>query len=68
MEGQPVHDVRFPKGGLLVMGNESHGVNHELTPYISHKIAIPSYGHAESLNVAVATAVICDNIRRTNGQ
>ena len=67
MEGEAVHNVNFPKGGLLVMGNESRGVNHELEPFIKHRIAIPSYGNAESLNVAIATAVICDNIRRTNG-
>jgi len=31
---------------------------------VTQRITIPRYGQAESLNAAIATAVICDNIRR----
>jgi TrmH family RNA methyltransferase len=64
LEGENVHHFSFPAGGLLLMGNESAGISPELVRFIRHKIHIPSFGGAESLNVAIATAVICDNIRR----
>ena len=65
MSGDDVHDTSFPADMILLMGNESHGISPVLKPYVHKTITIPSYGQAESLNVGVATAVICDNIRRT---
>jgi TrmH family RNA methyltransferase len=62
--GESVYDMKFPKGGILVMGNESKGISAKLEKCIPHKVTIPRFGNAESLNVAVATAVICDNILR----
>jgi TrmH family RNA methyltransferase len=31
---------------------------------VSQRITIPRYGGAESLNAAVAAAIVCDNLRR----
>ncbi len=59
-----VHAVHFAEGGLIVLGNESEGINPALKPYIKKQIYIPGYGKAESLNVAMAAAVVCDNMRR----
>ncbi|BDD10655.1 RNA methyltransferase [Fulvitalea axinellae] len=64
LDGNDIHAERFGKGGLVLMGNESNGVRDNLRQYISHPVTIPRFGGAESLNVATATAVICDNIRR----
>jgi TrmH family RNA methyltransferase len=64
LEGANVHTIGFAKAGFLIMGNESQGIRAELEPLVSNKIHIPRYGGAESLNVGIATAVICDNIRR----
>jgi TrmH family RNA methyltransferase len=64
LDGESVYTSRFPKGGILVMGNESKGISAKLEKCIPHKVTIPRFGNAESLNVAVATAVICDNILR----
>jgi TrmH family RNA methyltransferase len=64
LNGENLHQTQFAKGGLLVMGNESKGIRAELLPLIRHKITIPKFGQAESLNVGVATAVILDNLRR----
>jgi RNA methyltransferase, TrmH family len=64
MEGENVHEVDFGNAGLIVIGNEAHGISPNLEKLVSRKINIPRYGKAESLNAAVATAVICDNIRR----
>jgi TrmH family RNA methyltransferase len=64
LDGRNVHELRFAPGGLIVMGSESHGISPGLTPLVSEKITIPRYGGAESLNAAIATAIICDNLRR----
>jgi len=64
LDGENVHETKFPLGGMLVMGNESNGISKEIKRSITKKITIPSYGKAESLNVAIATAVILDNWKR----
>ena len=65
LDGQDVHHVDFSGGGVIIIGNEAHGISETVTQYVTDKITIPRYGSAESLNAAIATAVICDNIRRT---
>ena len=64
LEGMDVHEVSFGGGGLVVIGSESHGISEAVMPFITQRITIPRYGEAESLNAAVASAVICDNLRR----
>lgn len=64
LEGKNVHQVTFEADGLLVIGNESHGIQQELIQLISDSVTIPKIGHAESLNAAMATAIICDNVFR----
>lgn len=46
------------------MGSESHGIRAEAAQYVTDKITIPAFGGAESLNVAMATGIILDNLRR----
>lgn len=60
MDGVPVYDEQFSSEGVLVMGNEGHGIAPDLAPLISRRISIPPVGTpvAESLNVGVATAMI----------
>lgn len=62
MDGESTHEFSYPHTGILVMGNESKGISEEVLPFISSRITIPRFGHAESLNVGVATAVICDRL------
>ncbi|WP_296619813.1 RNA methyltransferase [Marivirga sp.] len=64
LEGKNVHQVKFKANGLLVIGNESHGIHPELISLITDSVTIPKIGHAESLNAAMATAIICDNVFR----
>lgn len=64
LEGEDIHRAELKPEGIILMGNESHGISKKLWPVISRKLTIPSFGRAESLNVAIATAVICDNFRR----
>jgi RNA methyltransferase, TrmH family len=46
-------------GTAVVLGNESHGLSAELVGRCTHRVTIPLAGPTESLNVAVAGAVIC---------
>lgn len=64
MNGESVHSFKFPKSGILVMGNESNGISKDVEKMVTQKITIPSFGKAESLNVAIATSVIMDNWKR----
>lgn len=54
--------------GLIVMGNEGKGVSPEVERLINKKLYIPNYPQeretSESLNVAIATAVVCSEFRR----
>lgn len=64
MKGENIHKFEFPKNGILLMGNESNGIDYDLEKYITQKVTIPAFGKTESLNVAIATAVILDNWKR----
>ncbi len=65
MRGQIIHELNAnAKNGIILMGSESHGISKELEKYISQKIHIPGNGPAESLNLAIATSVILDNLNR----
>lgn len=66
MEGDAVQGAKLPERGLLLMGNEAHGISHGLKEHIGQRISIPQYGgqSAESLNVATATAILLHEIRR----
>lgn len=64
LDGENVHRMEFPENGYLVIGNESNGIRENLLTQIQHRVTIPRMGKAESLNAAMATAIICDNIFR----
>lgn len=64
LDGNSVHEINFGSGGLIVIGNEANGISKEVEKFVTQRITIPRFGHAESLNAGIATAVICDNIRR----
>ena len=62
--GENIHKLQNPAPGVLLMGNESKGISPLLEKKVSQKITIPGSGNAESLNVAIATAILCDNFSR----
>lgn len=64
LNGRDVHHQQFGKGGVIVIGNESNGISTEVEKLIRNRIFIPGAGHAESLNAAIATGIILDNIFR----
>ena len=68
LEGENIYSAQLDKSGVIVMGNEGQGISSEVAATVSHKLLIPPYPAdrcgSESLNVAVATAVICSEFRR----
>jgi RNA methyltransferase, TrmH family len=66
LNGKNVHEEKFQGGGLILIGNEARGIAPELKQFVTDRITIPRFGQAESLNAAIATAIICDNIRRNS--
>jgi TrmH family RNA methyltransferase len=64
LKGENIYQQQWQKGGFILMGSESQGISTNLIPFISSPITIPAFGGAESLNVAVATAVICSEYKR----
>lgn len=64
LEGEDVHKTRFRAACAILIGNESHGIHADLLPFVTHPITIPRFGDAESLNAAIATAIICDIYRQ----
>ena len=67
MNGTSVHATTLPKEGILIMGNEANGISNDFRKLISSKLSVPRFGSkaTESLNVATATAIFLNEIRRT---
>lgn len=64
LEGTSIYQTDFQSEGLIVMGNEGNGVSTEIEQFIEKKVTIPRIGKAESLNVAISSAIICSEIYR----
>ena len=69
LDGDNIYQQPLSARGLIVMGNEGNGLSAAVRLRITHRLLIPSarYGDtAESLNVAIATAIVCSEFRRTH--
>lgn len=68
LDGENMYEQEITPYGIIVMGNEGNGIRPETEKLINKKLYIPNYppGHptSESLNVAIATAIICAEFRR----
>lgn len=67
LDGCDIYAQDLQKEGLIVMGNESNGISAEVGALVSSRLLIPSFAEgptAESLNVAVATAITLSEFRR----
>ena len=64
------YDQALTPGWLIVMGSESFGISKKIEGLVTHKLLIPPYpvnsNTSESLNVGIATAIICAEFRRFN--
>ena len=61
LDGQDIRKAGKPGKGILLIGSEAHGISRELYPFIDVRTRIPAGAGsgAESLNAAVATAIVC---------
>ena len=65
MDGENIYTQELPSCGIILIGNESKGISENLLQLVSQKISIPNFSSgAESLNAAIAAAVICSEFRR----
>ncbi|HCE56462.1 MAG TPA: RNA methyltransferase [Prolixibacteraceae bacterium] len=68
LDGENIYTSDLNKKTLLIMGNEGNGINGQIAGRIDRRVSIPQFAvnnkGAESLNVAVATAVICAEFKR----
>ncbi len=71
LDGENMYTKELSANGIIVMGNEGNGIRPEIEELIDQKLYIPSFPPeretSESLNVAIATAVICAEFRRRQG-
>ena len=68
LDGENIYSEKLDSKGLIIMGNEGKGIRPDLEKRITNRLYIPNFPpeaeSTESLNVAVATAVICAEFRR----
>lgn len=61
--GEPLESVRRFEPSIFVMGSESHGIRDSVLARLTHQLRISGHGQAESLNVAIATAIVAFHLR-----
>lgn len=68
LDGDNIYQQKLENRGLIVMGNEGKGISPALAKKVNHKLFIPNFPEgratADSLNVAIATAITCSEFRR----
>ena len=67
LDGQNIYTQQLSSHGLIVMGNEGNGISDAVRARVTHKLLIPDFHQgdtADSLNVAIATAITCSEFRR----
>lgn len=68
LEGDIIYKCELPQEAIIIMGNEGNGISNQVSPFVNNRIFIPDFpvgkSGSESLNVAVATAIVCSEFRR----
>lgn len=68
LDGDNINEANLVNRGLIIMGNEGNGISPEIASRVTHRLLIPNYPEgrktADSLNVAIATAITCFAIRK----
>lgn len=68
LEGERIYSARLSSFGVIVMGNEGKGISAGVAERITKKLYIPPFPEdmpgSESLNVAIATSIVCAEFRR----
>lgn len=68
LDGDNIYEQKLGNNGFIVMGNEGNGLTQEIRNLVTQKLLIPNYPigtqTTESLNVAIATSIVCSEFRR----
>ncbi|MBI2516287.1 MAG: RNA methyltransferase [Opitutae bacterium] len=64
LQGDDVHALPVLRDAIVVIGSEGRGLSAAVAARLTRRVTIPRHGGAESLNAAVAAAIVCDNLRR----
>ena len=70
LDGDNIYQQQLENRGLIVMGNEGKGISPALAKKVNRRLLIPNFPEgratADSLNVAIATAITCSEFRRNS--
>lgn len=64
LEGRDIHGLSGIRDAVVVVGGEGRGLSEGVRGRLAFTVTIPRLGGGESLNAAVAAAVVFDNLRR----
>jgi len=67
LDGNNIYEEQLTDNGIIVMGNEGNGISPAVRQRITRRLLIPDFHQgstADSLNVAIATAITCSEFRR----
>lgn len=64
LDGDDVHTLEPLENVVVVIGSEGRGLSPAVAARLTRRVTIPRYGQAESLNAAVAAAIVCAQLRR----
>ena len=68
LDGEVIYNAKLTDFGVIIMGNEGNGISSDIADLVSNRLYIPDYplgkSYSESLNVAVATSIVCNEFRR----
>ena len=68
MDGKNIYSETLTSHGIILMGNEGNGISEKTGKLVSNRLLIPNFPlgepTSESLNVGVATAIVCAEFRR----
>lgn len=68
LDGETIYNTDLSGNGVIIMGNEGNGISKEIGKTVNRKLYIPNWPQgaatSESLNVAIATAIVCSEFRR----
>jgi TrmH family RNA methyltransferase len=72
LDGDNLYEKKLTPGGIIVMGNEGNGISQTAERLVSERLFVPPYPAgrqtSESLNVAMATGIICAEFRRRHAK
>ena len=69
IDGENIYkEKNLSENGIIVMGNEGNGIASEIEKFVSKRLSVPNFPQgestSESLNVGIATALVCAEFRR----